>query len=212
MEEGRSLLAAVIEHPQTQANAAAYVQALLGPVERKNSWQLAEHAGYRDPYAFQYLLDRAVWDADALRDALQGYVGEQIGRRGGILALDETGFLKKGNQSAGVARQYSGTAGRIENCQVGVFLAYVHEEQMTFIDRALYLPAPWTKDRARCARAGIPAAVPFATKPARSANRCWPMRLRPASCLRGWSAMRSMGAMASSGVSWCSAGRPTCSA
>lgn len=165
MEEGRSLLDTVIEQPQTQANAAAYVKALLGPVERKNSWQLAEHAGYRDPYAFQYLLGRAVWDADALRDALQRYVGEQLGWRGGILALDETGFLKKGTQSAGVARQYSGTAGRTENCQVGVFLAYVHQEQMTLIDRALYLPAAWTEDRARCAAAGIPETVPFATKP-----------------------------------------------
>lgn len=168
MAEGQSLLDAVIRRPETQAHAAAYVRALLGPVERKNNWQLAEHAGYRDPYAFQNLLGRAAWEADELRDELQRYVGEQLGWNNGILVVDETGFLKKGTQSAGVARQYSGTAGRTENSQVGVFLAYVQGEQMALIDRALYLPAAWTRDRARCARAGIPVEVEFAPKPTRA--------------------------------------------
>jgi SRSO17 transposase len=143
-----------------------YLQGLLSPVERKNTWQLAEAVGESTPYAFQNLLGRGRWDADAVRDDLRDYVREHLGDPSGVLVLDETGFLKKGEHSAGVQRQYSGTAGRIENCQIGVFLAYVAPRGRTFIDRALYLPESWIKDRPRCDDAGIPADVVFATKPA----------------------------------------------
>ena len=149
-----------------RAHAGAYLKGLLSPVERKNSWQLAEVVGDPTPYALQNLLGRAQWDADAVRDDLRDYVREHLGDPGGVLVLDETGFLKKGEHSAGVQRQYSGTAGRIENCQIGVFLAYATPHGRVFIDRALYLPASWIEDRARCAQAGIPADVAFATKPA----------------------------------------------
>lgn len=149
-----------------RAHVGPYLKGLLSPVERKNSWQLAEAMGEATPYAFQNLLGRAHWDADAVRDDLRNYVREHLGDPSGVLVLDETGFLKKGEHSAGVQRQYSGTAGRIENCQIGVFLAYVAPRGRVFIDRALYLPESWTEDRDRCDDAGIPADVAFATKPA----------------------------------------------
>ncbi len=148
-----------------KAHAGAYLRGLLSPVERKNSWQLAEVVGDPTPYALQHLLGRARWDADAVRDDLRDYVVEHLGDPRGVLVIDETGFVKKGEHSAGVQRQYSGTAGRIENCQVGVFLAYASPHGRTFLDRALYLPASWIQDRPRCEHAGIPADVPFATKP-----------------------------------------------
>ena len=148
-----------------RAHAAAYLKGLLSPVERKNSWQLAEVVGDQTPYALQNLLGRAQWDADAVRDDLRDYVREHLGDPSGVLVLDETGFVKKGEHSAGVQRQYSGTAGRIENCQIGVFLVYAAPRGRTFIDRALYLPASWTNDRARCERAAVPENVAFATKP-----------------------------------------------
>lgn len=113
----------------------------------------------------QRLIASATWDADAVRDDLRAYVVEHLGDRRGVLVIDETGFLKKGEKSAGVQRQYSGTAGRIENCQIGVFLAYVGRWGHAFIDRELYLPEGWRADRARCRAAGIPDAVPFRTKP-----------------------------------------------
>src|SRR4051794_28076170 len=109
---------------EPRRRAAGYVRGLLGDAERKNGWQLAEHLGDPTPDGVQHLLARADWDADAVRDDLIGYVGEHLGHPGGVLVVDETGFLKKGTKSCGVARQYSGTAGRIENCQVGVFLGY----------------------------------------------------------------------------------------
>ena len=148
-----------------RAHAAAFLKGLLSPVERKNSWQLAEVVGDPTPYALQNLLGRAQWDANAVRDDLCDYVREHLGDPKGVLVIDETGFVKKGEHSAGVQRQYSGTAGRIENCQIGVFLAYATPRGRTFLDRALYLPASWIEDRARCERAGIPAEVAFATKP-----------------------------------------------
>jgi SRSO17 transposase len=137
----------------------------MGRVERKNSWQLAEAAGDATPHGLQRLLGRARWDADAVRDDLRTYVAEQLGEPDCVLIVDETGFLKKGTKSAGVARQYSGTAGRIENCQVGVFLAYRSGRGAAFLDRALYLPKAWAEDRTRRREAGIPDAVAFATKP-----------------------------------------------
>ncbi len=145
--------------------AEGYIRGLLGRVERKNSWQLAEAAGDATPHGLQRLLGRARWDADAVRDDLRDYVVGHLGEPGGVLIVDETGFLKKGARSAGVARQYSGTAGRIENSQVGVFLAYRSGRGAAFLDRALYLPKAWAEDRPRRRAAGIPEGVAFATKP-----------------------------------------------
>jgi SRSO17 transposase len=150
---------------EPRRRAAAYLQGLLAPVERKNGWQLAEAAGDRTPDGVQEFLSRVRWDADDVRDDLRAYVAQHLGDAGAVLILDETGFLKKGDKSAGVQRQYSGTAGRIENCQIGVFLAYASRYGRTLIDRALYLPEGWASDRARRTEAGIPEAVAFATKP-----------------------------------------------
>jgi SRSO17 transposase len=151
---------------EARQRALAYLQGLLSPAERKNSWQLAEIMGDTTPYGFQHLLGRADWDADALRDAVQTYIMDHLSDAEAILVLDETGFLKKGQASAGVARQSSGTAGRIENCQIGVFLTYVSRFGHTLLDRELYLPREWTSDPARCQRAGVPPTRRFATKPA----------------------------------------------
>jgi SRSO17 transposase len=145
--------------------AMSYLAALLSPAERKNSWQLAEISGAPNPYGFQHLLGRADWDADALRDRLRTYLTDYLADSAAVGVIDETGFLKKGRHSAGVARQYSGTAGRIENCQIGVFLAYASAQGHTLIDRELYLPKQWTDDRERCRKAGIPDQRAFATKP-----------------------------------------------
>jgi len=126
---------------------------------------LAEVNGDVTPYGVQHLLGRAVWDAEAVRDDLRGYVIAHVGTPQGVMVIDETGFLKKGHHSAGVARQYSGTAGRVENCQIGVFLAYASAYGQALLDCALYLPKEWTQDRARCTQAGIPQDRAFATKP-----------------------------------------------
>lgn len=141
-----------------------YVRSLLGPVGRKNGWQLAEHAGHDGPAGFQHLPGRAWRDADGLRDEVQSSVAEQLGSDEGVLILDDTGFLKKGATSAGVQRQYSGTAGRTENCQIGVFAAYATPKGRTLVDRELYLPQSWTGDRERCRAAKIPEEREFATK------------------------------------------------
>src|SRR5690349_11428157 len=156
----------VFARSEARARAMAYLAGLLSPAERKNSWQLAEITGATTPYGFQHLLGRADWDPDALRDRLRSYVTDYLATSDAVGVLDETGFLKKGTHSAGVARQYSGTAGRIENCQIGVFLAYATAHGHTLLDRELYLPKEWTDDRERCQRAGIPEARGFATKPA----------------------------------------------
>ena len=150
---------------EPRRQAFAYLQGLLSPVERKNSWQLAEQAGEPGPHRFQHLLGRAVREADAVRDDLQAYVREHWADPEAVLIVDETGFLKKGEGSVGVQRQYSGTAGRIENCQIGVFLAYQGARGHRFLDRALYVPAEWAEDKQRRGTAGVPEAVRFATKP-----------------------------------------------
>jgi len=137
---------------------------LTSAVERKNGWQLAEELGEHGPRGVQRLLGEADWDEEAVRDDLQAYVIEHLAEEEGMLVVDETGFVKKGKQSAGVARQYSGTAGRRENSQVGVFLLYASAKGAAFLDRALYLPEEWTADRVRCREAGIPDEVEFATK------------------------------------------------
>lgn len=150
---------------EPRVRAGVYLRGLLSAVERKNGWTLSEQAGDSTPDAMQRLLNHADWDADAVRDDLRDYVIEHLGHEQAVLVVDETGFLKKGTKSAGVARQYSGTAGRIENSQIGVFLAYAAPAGRTFIDRELYLPKAWTEDRERCAEAGIGPDVEFATKP-----------------------------------------------
>jgi SRSO17 transposase len=150
---------------EPRRRALAYLQGLLSPLERKNGWQLAEEAGDPSPYGVQHLLGRAQWDADLVRNDLCAYVVEQLGDKRAVLIVDETGFVKKGEQSVGVQRQYSGTAGRIENCQIGVFLVYASAKGRTFVDRELYLPQGWTQDKPRCQQAGVPDTVGFATKP-----------------------------------------------
>jgi hypothetical protein len=150
---------------EPRRRALAYLRGLLAPVERKNGWQLAEAAGDRTPDGMQDFLGRMRRDADAVRDDLRAYVVEHLGDPGAVLVLDETGFVKKGTKSAGVQRQYSGTAGRVENCQIGVFLGYASRHGRALIDRALYLPEGWAGDPARRAGAGVPAAVAFTTKP-----------------------------------------------
>lgn len=150
---------------ETRDRVRAYLIGLLGPVQRKNSWQVAEQIGDTDPYGVQYLMGRSEWDPDAVRDDLRAYVVESLGDPEAVLVLDETGFLKKGIKSAGVARRYTGTAGRIENAQVGAFLAYTSKHGTAFLDRALYLPQEWTGDPKRCEEAGIPEGTAFATKP-----------------------------------------------
>jgi SRSO17 transposase len=150
---------------EARQRAQAYLRGLLSPVERKNGWQLAEAVGDRTPYALQHLLGRADWDPDLVRDDLRTYVVEQLGDPAAILVVDETGVVKKGTASAGVAKQYVGCVGKIENAQVGVFLAYASPKGVAFLDRALYLPEEWTGDPARCHQAGIPDTIGFATKP-----------------------------------------------
>jgi len=150
---------------EVRRRAMAYLRGLIAPVERKNGWQLAEAAGDPTPDGMQDFLARMRWDADRVRDDLRAYVVEHLGDPGAVLVLDETGFIKKGVKSAGVQRQYSGTAGRIENCQIGVFLAYASVHGRALIDRALYLPECWAGDAARREEAGVPTEVAFATKP-----------------------------------------------
>lgn len=155
----------VFARSETRKRGKLYIEGLMSLVKRKNSWQLSEEIGEKNPHNLQYLVDRAVWDADQMRDILQEYVREKVGDDHGIGVLDETGFIKKGNKSVGVKRQYSGTAGRIENCQIGVFLSYSSIFGHTLIDRELYLPSDWCDDRERCEEAHIPKEVTFATKP-----------------------------------------------
>ena len=164
-KEIAELISERFSRAEARERALTYLRGLLSPVERKNGRQLAEEAGDETPYATQHLLGRAVWSADEVRNDLRDYVVKHLSDGGGVLVIDETGFLKKGTKSAGVQRQYSGTAGRVENCQIGVFLAYATREGRTFLDRELYLPQSWADDQDRRAEAGVPPEVKFATKP-----------------------------------------------
>ena len=150
---------------EPRRRALAYLRGLLGNVTRKNGWQLAEHAGEATPDGMQRLLASADWNPDLVRDDLRAYVVEHLGDPGAVLVVDETGFLKKGTTSVGVQRQYSGTAGKVDNCQVGVFLAYASAKGRAFIDRELYLPERWTEDPERCKAARVPQEIGFGTKP-----------------------------------------------
>jgi len=149
-----------------RVHSANYLRGLISRVERKNGWQLAEELDERTPTNLQHFVARSRWNADEVRDDLREYVVEHLGSKNGVLIVDETGFLKKGEKSVGVKRQYSGTAGRIENCQIGVFLAYRSDAGHALIDRSLYLPKEWAADAARRAEAKVPESVTFATKPA----------------------------------------------
>jgi len=146
-------------------NAKKYIRGLLGTAERKNGWQMSEYLGEETPYALQQFLYRGRFDADKLRDELRTYVGDELGDEDGIIVMDDTGFLKKGNKSCGVKRQYTGTAGRIENCQAGVFLSYASSKGTALIDRQLYIPKEWAEDSERRREAGIPEGLEFQTKP-----------------------------------------------
>jgi SRSO17 transposase len=158
-------LAPRFKRPEPRRRALAYVRGLLAPLERKNGWQLAEAAGDASPDGVQDFLARMRWDADRVRNDLRAYVVEHLGAADAVLVVDETGFVKKGIKSCGVQRQYSGTAGRIENCQIGVFLGHASRHGQALIDRALYLPERWVADEERCAEAGVPTGLAFATKP-----------------------------------------------
>jgi SRSO17 transposase len=150
---------------EPRCRARAFVLGLLSGLRRKNCWTIAEQAGDATPDGMQHLLAAARWDADAVRDDVRGYVVEHLGSADAVLVVDETGDVKKGRASVGVQRQYSGTAGRVENCQVAVFLSYAAPAGHALIDRELYLPRSWTSDKSRCAAAGIPEGTAFATKP-----------------------------------------------
>ena len=165
IEQVHECIAGRFWRPEPRRRALAYLRGLLGRVERKNGWQLAEQAGDATPDGVQRLLYNYRWDADLVRDDLRDYLVDHLGYGDGVLVVDETGFLKKGEKSAGVQRQYSGTAGRIENCQIGVFLAYAGAKGRALLDRELYLPQVWADDRERRREAGVPKSVRFRTKP-----------------------------------------------
>jgi SRSO17 transposase len=183
-EDMFALVAGRFAQVESRRRARMYVLGLLSGAERKNSWTIAEAAGDLTPDGMQRLLNFYSWDADAVRDDVVGYVLDQLGDPSGVMVADETGFLKKGTKSAGVQRQYSGTAGRIENCQLGVFLTYASSKGRALIDRELYLPASWTADRDRCLEAGIGEEVQFATKP--ELARRMLARAREAGASFGW--------------------------
>ena len=164
IERVHQCIAGRFRRPEPRRRALEYLKGLLSPVERKNGWQLAEQAGDATPYGVQRLLSGYVWDADLVRDDLRDYVVEHLGDGDAVLVVDETGFLKKGDKSAGVQRQYSGTAGRIENSQVGVFLAYASARDRTLLVRELYLPQVWADDWERRREAGVPEEAVFRTK------------------------------------------------
>lgn len=165
LEEIHARIAPRFARAEPRERVVAYVRGLLAPLEKKNSWTLAESCGEKAPDGMQRLLAYADWDVGAVRDDVRDYVVEHLGDQRGVLVVDETGFLKKGTKSAGVARQYSGTAGRVENCQIGVFLGYATPAGRTFLDRELYLPKAWVIDTDRREEARVGEEVTFATKP-----------------------------------------------
>ena len=165
IEQVHECISGRFRRPEPRRRVLDYLRGLLSPVERKNGWQLAEQAGDATPDGVQRLLSTYQWDADLVQGDLAGYVVEHLDDAEAVLVVDETGFLKKGDKSAGVQRQYSGTAGRIENSQIGVFLAYASDKGRTLLDRELYLPQVWTEDRERRREAGVPEEVVFRTKP-----------------------------------------------
>ena len=165
LREVKGRIRPLFQQARMAASASLFLDALLGPERRKTGWMRAEAAGDPGPWRQQALLGRAQWDADALRDVVRGYAVEALGESDAVLVLDETGFLKQGKASCGVGRQYTGSAGKITNCQIGVFAAYVSSKGQAFIDRRLYLPQDWTQNPARLRAAHVPDEVGFTTKP-----------------------------------------------
>lgn len=166
LDEMKQVIAPAFKRAEQRTTAAAFIDGLLSRAERKTGWMLAEEAGHARPYRMQSLLGRSSWSADGLCDRVRRHALDVLSDTDGVLVVDETGFLKKGSQSVGVARQYSGTAGRIENSQIGVFAAYASRWGHALIDRRLYLPKGWAEDPERRAGAKVPDDVAFATKPA----------------------------------------------
>ena len=165
LRKTKARLGWLIDHPSVAASAAAFLDTLLGPERRKTGWMRAEAAGDVGPWRQQAVLGRSHWEADALRDVVRDYALETLAEGDAVLVIDETGFLKQGKASCGVERQYTGSAGKITNCQVGVFAAYVSTRGHAFIDRRLYLPKAWTGDPDRLAAAHVPEDVRFVTNP-----------------------------------------------
>src|SRR5215467_11320528 len=164
LREVKKRISPLFAQERTALNAGLFVDGLLGDERRKSGWMRAEAAGDPGPWRQQALLGRDRWDADALRDLVRDYVTEHLADANAVLVIDETGFLKQGKSSCGVARQYTGSAGTITNCQIGVFAAYVSRHGHAFIDRALYLPKSWTDDPLRLKAAYVPNDIGFATK------------------------------------------------
>ena len=165
LREAKRRIRPLFTQERVAASAGRFLDALLGNEPRKTGWMRAEVAGDSGPWRQQAALGRGRWDADALRDIVRDHVVEHLGASDAALVIDETGFLKQGKASCGVGRQYTGSAGKITNCQIGVFASYVSPRGHAFIDRALYLPKAWTSDPARMSAAHVPEAVAFATKP-----------------------------------------------
>jgi SRSO17 transposase len=185
------------------------VLGLLADLPRKNCWTIAEYAGDASPDGMQHLLSRAVWDEDAVRDDIRGYVSEHLGDPEAVLVVDETGDLKKGTTTVGVQRQYSGTAGRVENAQVAVYLVYAADSGHAMIDRELYVPQGWIDDPQRCQAVGIPDQVGFATKPALATQML--TRALDAGVPAAWvTGDEVYGANPGCGPSWRAAGSATC--
>ena len=165
LRDVKARMRALFTQERVAASAGLFLDGLLGEERRKTSWMRAEAAGDPGPWRQQAILGRGCWDADALRDIVRAYVVEHLADGDAVLVIDETGFLKQGKRSCGVARQYTGSAGKITNCQIGVFAAYVSRHGHSFIDRDLYLPKAWADDPARRAAAHVPQQIAFATKP-----------------------------------------------
>ena len=165
MEKLMEQISPIFATSSGREQAKNYIIGLMSPIERKNGWQMAESLGQRTPYAIQQFLYRGQWSADEMRDCMRRYVSERIGEPDAVMVVDETGFLKQGKKSCGVMRQYSGTAGRVENCQIGVFLTYASSRGYTMLDRRLYLPKEWAEDQERRRAAGVPEGIQFQTKP-----------------------------------------------
>src|SRR3712207_3547558 len=165
LRDAKARMRPLFTQERVAASAGRFLDGLLGPERRKTGWMRAEAAGDAGPWRQQSILGRGRWDADALRDIVRGYALETLADPDAVLVIDETGFLKQGKASCGVGRQYTGSAGKITSCQIGVFAAYASRHGHAFIDRALYLPKAWTDDPARLAAAQVPPGVGFATKP-----------------------------------------------
>ena len=183
LEDVAVRIGAFVPRPESRDRLGRFMRVTVAGDTRRNGWQLAEAAAEATPHGMQRLVASAAWDVDGVRDDLRAYVVHALGAKDSVLIVDETGFLKKGTKSAGVQRQYSGTAGRIENCQIGVFLAYATARGHAFVDRELYVPESWIADRRRCREAGIPDALAFRTKPQLAQGmlaRAFAADLRPA--------------------------------